>query len=702
MKGKRVLKRISACAVACASFTLVACEQGLPSGGSTGSGNGKFDMDEITLDAVYALLESYGVIEDIEDLETLFDEDNAKGYEYLIVEEKGIILVKDNGKKTTYGELGECKHSKFGIPKEEVEGDCETLGVETSVCKNCSAVRYEFDIPSGHEWELIEEIPATKTERGKKIYECEECRESKTERTPKLENDDSGNEDTGNEDTGDGGVTIDPSRTIFYVAAANAGDGRFLDALAEHFEEAYQNTSFEAGKMGVDVIVEYRTDLNGNIHAQLPYMESEVLFIPSTASTDSLVMSGLVADLTDIVCEEDKNTGVCIEDVMSQADKEEFRYIDGKYYAIPYIRDSWGLIYNAGLFEEYNYEVPNTTEEMFMLCEEMKHSGVTPLITTGAYPMYLDELVKIWWAQYEGVQNYTNFWNGVDENGLYSASIFAQQGRLTSWEILEKIYESDYLHRDSMDMANSHLDAQARFLMSSLRQEPIAMITEGSWMLTESEDILREFEAITGDAYLDIRMMKTPVNSAIINKCPSIPDDETLSAVITAIDEGYEYYDGVTDEDFAIIYEARNLVSTTGYNAIINENVQGYKEAVAKKFLQFVASEEGVNTLANTTGAKTAFTWAITENAYFSMDSVRRSAFDILCEGIALPDENKLTMLKFGVPVDRIYCNGTQYPYIAQAFQRGDYTASEIFALTRDWFNGNFMNMLVQYGVTDA
>jgi hypothetical protein len=248
----------------------------------------------------------------------------------------------------------------------------------------------------------------------------------------------------------------------------------------------------------------------------------------------------------------------------------------------------------------------------------------------------------------------------------------------------------------------NHIDAQMRFLDSFYRDKPIAMITEGSWMLTEAEDIIRKIEETYGHGALDIRMMKTPVNSAIINKCSSIHDDETLSAVITAIDEGYEYYDGVTDEDFAIIYEARNLVSTTGYNAIINENVQGYKEAVAKKFLQFVASEEGVNTLANTTGAKTAFTWAITENAYFSMDSLRRSAFDILCEGIALPDENKLTMLKFGVPVDRIYCNGRQYPYIAQVFQRGDYTASEIFALTRDWFNGNFMNMLVQYGVTDA
>ena len=687
MKKTKLIKRVSACALACASFTLVACD-GLPSSSSTGSGSGKPDMDEFTLEAVYAVLESYGVVEDIEDIETLFDEDSAKGYEYLIVEEKGIVLVKDNGKKTTYGELGECQHKKFGTEKTQVEGDCETLGIETSVCKSCSAVRYEFEIPSGHEWELIEEIEATETTKGKKIYECKECREGKTEYTPKLENDDSGND------------RVDPSKTVLHIAAMEMGDGRFLEPLAAQFEEMYKDTAFEAGKLGVQVEIEYNQALTGNLNT-LPYMQSEVLFIPSTVSMETLIMSDFVADLTDIVCEEDKKTGISIEAVMSQSDKEAFSF-DQKYYAIPYIRDSWGLIYNAGLFEEYNYEVPNTTEEMFVLCEEMKHDGVTPLITTGLYSMYIDELVKIWWAQYEGVGNYTNFWNGVNEEGVYSSEIFAQEGRLTSWEIMQKIYERDYFCPDSMLNTMTHTDAQARFLTSQLRNDnPIAMITEGSWMMTEADFVLREIETVYGEMP-NIRMMKMPVNSAIINKCPSIPDDETLSAVITAIDEGYEYYEGVTDEDFAIIYEARNLVSTTGYNAIINENIKENKEGVAKYFLRFVASQDGIETLAQTTGATTALNWEITAETYASMLPVRQAAFEMIRNGIALPDENNQTMLKFGINVDSLYVQGRQYRYILDAIREG-HTASEIFASTIDYFaGGRFEDMLRNYGVADA
>ena len=696
MQRNKILKRIGACVLACASFTLAACDTVLSSSGSILVPDGSVDMDELTLETVSELLASYGVLKKGEKIESLFDEENGEGYEYLIVEEKGAVLVKD-GEKLYFGQTGDCEHTKFGVPKAQQETDCENIGIETSVCKNCSAIKYEFEMPFGHDWELVDEVPATKTERGKKIYECKECRKSKTERTPKLENENSGSDDTG-DDTGDGGVTIDPSKTVLRVAAQDMGDGRFLDALEDYFEEFYKDYCFEAGKIGVDIIIDYRNDLY-NL-STLPYMDSEVLFVPSTLSTEQIANNGWVADITDIMCEDRKDTGFYLEEKIDGGYLSEVS-VNQKYYAIPYIRDSWGLIYNAELFNRYQFEVPNTTDELLALCDEMRYYGVTPLITTGAYPMYLDELTKIWWAQYEGVENYTNFWNGVNADGRYSSDIFAQQGRLTSWEILQKIYDNNFLHRDSMNMAVSHMDAQTRFLISGYQREPIAMITEGSWMLTEAEVILREIEQNYGNADLDIRMMKTPVNSAIINKCSSIPDDETLSAVITAIDEGYSYYEGVTDYDFALVREARNIVSTTGYNAIMNANIAPNKEALAKEFLRFVTSQEGIETLAATTGATTAIGWEITEEAYLRMDSVRRSAFEILRESIALPDESKLTMLEFGVPVDGLYCNGMRYQYIIQAFRQG-YTASDIFHSTIAWFDGRFEDMLINYGVPNA
>ncbi|MBQ8322851.1 MAG: hypothetical protein IJX91_02675 [Clostridia bacterium] len=60
MRGTKLLKRIGACVLAGVSFTLVACDEFTSSGSSNG---GSLNKDEITLEAVCAVLKSYGVVE---------------------------------------------------------------------------------------------------------------------------------------------------------------------------------------------------------------------------------------------------------------------------------------------------------------------------------------------------------------------------------------------------------------------------------------------------------------------------------------------------------------------------------------------------------------------------------------------------------------------------------------------------------------
>ena len=57
-----------------------------------------------------------------------------------------------------------------------------------------------------------------------------------------------------------------------------------------------------------------------------------------------------------------------------------------------------------------------------------------------------------------------------------------------------------------------------------------------------------------------IKMMKTPVISSIIKQTSTINDDKTLSAVITAIDNGETSYPNVSAEDFQRILKARVCV----------------------------------------------------------------------------------------------------------------------------------------------
>ena len=90
----------------------------------------------------------------------------------------------------------------------------------------------------------------------------------------------------------------------------------------------------------------------------------------------------------------------------------------------------------------------------------------------------------------------------------------------------------------------------------------------------------------------DIRMMRVPMISAIIDKCATISDDATLSAVIAAIDNGATSYDGVSAEDFARIADARkNVASLSDIHALaIPASSKNVEEA--KNFLKFLFSDE--------------------------------------------------------------------------------------------------------------
>lgn len=47
-------------------------------------------------------------------------------------------------------------------------------------------------------------------------------------------------------------------------------------------------------------------------------------------------------------------------------------------YALPYVANASGVLYNVELFEEYGWEIPNTWTELIALCDEMEDAGVQP------------------------------------------------------------------------------------------------------------------------------------------------------------------------------------------------------------------------------------------------------------------------------------------------------------------------------------
>ena len=92
---------------------------------------------------------------------------------------------------------------------------------------------------------------------------------------------------------------------------------------------------------------------------------------------DSNYSNFLDADLFDDISDLDEVQTV--KQAYLDMDKElEFIPKDGTY-ALPYVANAAGILYNKDLFEENGWKVPTTWQEFTTLCDEIKQSGTLPL-----------------------------------------------------------------------------------------------------------------------------------------------------------------------------------------------------------------------------------------------------------------------------------------------------------------------------------
>lgn len=68
-----------------------------------------------------------------------------------------------------------------------------------------------------------------------------------------------------------------------------------------------------------------------------------------------------------------------IKDSYLRIDKElEFVPVDG-VYAIPYMANAAGVLYNKDIFDEHGWTIPETLDEFYALCEDIQAAGIQPL-----------------------------------------------------------------------------------------------------------------------------------------------------------------------------------------------------------------------------------------------------------------------------------------------------------------------------------
>jgi len=307
--------------------------------------------------------------------------------------------------------------------------------------------------------------------------------------------------------------------------------------------------------------------------------------------------------------------------------------------SIPWINGAHGWFYNETSLREYlqlagsdfvsadgTITLPNTTNEFIVMLEDLRYAMIkeanpgvpedqwdTKKVTNWSIfhhnesVSYWTSDATVWWAQYDGVDGYNNYFLGQDTEGAIDVAAAAENtkstGRLRALEVLDSIinlgnghaYGKWNLERNTYRPTLGRLAEGSQFIFTS----------NGDWCENETKPYHKEGEVI--------RMMKTPVISSIVEKLSgsfSSADpakaDEVLSVVIGFIDAGYDYQEtatqtiqhGITleEEDYNIIKLARNTVSRVGGHGMYIPDYADAKE-LAKDFLLFLASDAGIESM---------------------------------------------------------------------------------------------------------
>ena len=453
---------------------------------------------------------------------------------------------------------------------------------------------------------------------------------------------------------------IEEDNTTLDIMCLHKGYGfQWLTALKEGFEAANPGVEVKITTISKNDII--RGDVRN-------YKKSEIDLYFDIYATG---MGGLVQEyssyyggkqalrpLNEVLATQIPGEGITVADKLHDTMLASYRAegrdtadtADDVYYGLPYMQGAMGLYYNETVINEAlgegNWKLPNTTDELIALCERLKEAGCYMLVP-GELDQYTRTLFIPNWAQYEGFENWLKFYEGVgydkdrSRESQLSSLIYMQQGRLESLKVAYDLIspENGFVLSNSAEIGTNNLnDYQKRF---ENPKNKLALYPCGAWLMQELKDNSGE----TGDASV-IKMMKTPVISSIIDsvngysadqeaRLPNISDDATLSAVIDYVDGKVDTLPaGVTDAEVAFVKQARNTVSSQADMHMVYAPEFSDAKALANKFLVYMASNEGIQTLKD----HCVGGFAPYKYEYQNLSVTEQSIYDATKEGVFVGD----------------------------------------------------------------
>ena len=441
--------------------------------------------------------------------------------------------------------------------------------------------------------------------------------------------------------------------------------------------------AFEAEYPGINVIVD-TTNLLTEIRSQVEAGRYVADIIITSSDYTSFGAKGYVHDISDVYTsypfgESEKTVG---EKLGEAADACEF---DGKYYQLPVYSGSTGIVYNKvyldAIYGEGNYELPLTSNELVEMCNDIKSKGAWPFVyTTSTAAEYSIWLRDIWTAQYLGYDEYKNFYNleYTDANGnvkkAESAKEFTDAYRAARKSALVPLASvlSNKLGMAPESCSSMNFSQAQAYFVGYTSQTDVKVVDghKGAAFMINGDWLWSEIEKYTEVVDVDVRFMRTPMNSAIIDKLDTVNSEEQLVECVKYIDTVIDGEAGtrpayLSDADYATLLEARRMVWTTHVQQIATVPTNCSDLEVAKNFLKFMASDSS------------ALAYSDALNGMTSMFN------DSICA------ENKLTEFAKSINeelhADPIRVTGMTTPYVAYGslgFFRYYYFVEEMYKST--------------------
>ena len=319
-------------------------------------------------------------------------------------------------------------------------------------------------------------------------------------------------------------------------------------------------------------------------------------------------------DLSDLLDANGYDENVTIRSKYNPALLNSQKEADGRIDTLTFGSGYLGIIYNADILKEYEEEfgLPKTTKELEELTAELLNNDKIEapwlFYNDATYSGYWNYLATVWAAQYDGTDYYYNNLLQLKDGDKKPDDVLkAKDGRFKAIDAMEKFITPVTVHEEVT--STNFTKVQTLFL-----QGKSAFLVNGNWLLNENR------------ATANVAMMKMPVISSIVEKLEyrtasnGFMSDSMLSAVIDAVDGGESSYAGVSENDFARIKEARNLMyNNSSMQHVFIPEYSPAKDA-AKDFLRYFYSDYG--TLAFMETVKLPAMVDLTDESKFDVDSL--------------------------------------------------------------------------------